>query len=411
MPPGFHLLIAAQFVSALADNALIIVAIALLQQQGQPGWWAPLLKFNFTIAYVVLAPFVGPLADAFVKARLMMAMNALKVVGVLVLLSGASPLLAFVVIGIGAAAYAPAKYGLVTEMVPPRQLVAANGWIEVSTVCAVLLGAVLGGGLISPTAMGLSNRWWPTLPPLEAATWLLLVFYALAAVLNLGIPDSGVRYRRAYKVPLALWRSFARAQRRLWRDPEGALSMAVTTLFWGAAAVLQFAVLRWAVDLLGLPLDRAAYLQAVVAVGIVAGASAAARIVPLARAARVLPLGVVMGVAVPLVALIDSWLVAVPLLLFVGALGGALVVPLNALLQHRGHTLLTAGRSIAVQNFNENASVLVMLGAFAALLAFQVDIRAIMAGLGVLVAAVVMLLIWREKQRRLRPNMLMRARR
>ena len=150
MPPGFHLLIAAQFVSALADNALLIVAIALLQQQGAPAWWAPLLKFGFTFAYVALAPFVGPLADGFVKARLMMAMNALKVLGVAALLMGLNPLLAFAVIGIGAAAYAPAKYGLVTELVPPRLLVAANGWIEVSTVCAILLGAVLGGLLVSP---------------------------------------------------------------------------------------------------------------------------------------------------------------------------------------------------------------------------------------------------------------------
>jgi MFS family permease len=402
MPPGFHLLIAAQFVSALSDNALLIVAIALLQQQGDPAWWAPLLKFCFTIAYVVLAPFVGPLADGFVKARLMMAMNALKVLGVALLLVGCNPLLAFAVIGIGAAAYAPAKYGLVTEMVRPAQLVAANGWIEVSTVCAVLLGAVLGGGLVSPGAAALSLHWWPTASPLHAAAALLLAGYALAALLNLGIPDSGVRYRRAHKAPLALWRAFARAQRRLWRDPEGGLSMAVTTLFWGAAAVLQFGVLRWAVDILGLPLDRAAYLQAMVAVGIVGGASVAGRLVPLAQAARVLPLGVVMGIVVPLASWIDSWRWALPFLALVGALGGALVVPLNALLQHRGHQLLTAGRSIAVQNFNENLSVLVMLGIYAGLLAQQIDIRFIMAGLGAVVALLVGLMYRQERHLRLR---------
>jgi MFS family permease len=400
MPAGFHLLIAAQFVSALSDNALLLVAIALLQEQGQPSWWAPLLKFSFTIAYVVLAPFVGPLADGFVKARLMMAMNGLKVLGVLALLLGLNPLLAFAIIGVGAAAYAPAKYGLVTELVPPRQLVAANSWIEVSTVCAVLLGAVLGGALISPTAAQWCRSLWPGTAPLDAATILLLAGYALAALLNRGIPDSGVRYRRAHRAPRALWRSFWRAQRRLWNDTEGALSMSVTTLFWGAAAVLQFAVLRWAVDRLGLPLDRAAYLQAMVAVGIVAGAALAGRHVTLARAARVLPLGVVMGVAVPMVAWVESWLVALPMLVAVGALGGALVVPLNALLQHRGHQLLTAGRSIAVQNFNENLSMLLMLAAFSGLLALEIDIRAIMAGLGALVAAVVWGLWWRERRRR-----------
>jgi len=400
MPPGFHLLIAAQFVSALSDNALLIVAIALLQQQGLPAWWAPLLKFSFTIAYVVLAPFVGPLADAIPKARLMMVMNALKVLGVVALLAGVNPLAAFALIGIGAAAYAPAKYGLVTELVPARRLVAANGWIEVATVCAVLLGAGLGGVLVSPFATALSARLWPAQAPLQAAMALLLAGYALAALLNLGLPDSGARYRRAHRAPRALLRSFTRAQVRLWRDPEGGLSMAVTTLFWGAAAVLQFAVLRWATDVLVLPLDQAAYLQATVAVGIVAGAAYAGRRCSLAQATGVLPLGVVMGAVVPLVALVDSWLLALPLLAIVGALGGALVVPLNALLQHRGHALLTAGRSIAVQNFNENLSVLLMLALFAGAMALQIDIRVVISAIGAIVASVVAWLIWRERRLR-----------
>ena len=403
LPPGFHLLIAAQFVSALSDNAMLIVAIAWLQQGGWPGWWAPLLKFNFTIAYVVLAPFVGPLADSGPKQRLMMAMNALKVLGVAGLLAGLNPLAAFVVIGVGAAAYAPAKYGLVTEMVPPRMLVAANGWIEVSTVCAVLLGAVLGGFLISPWMAAQALRLWPAVTPLHAAAGLLLAGYALAALLNLGIPDSGTRYRRAHRAPRALWRAFWRGQRRLWNDTDGAVSMAATTLFWGAASVLQFAVLRWAVERLALPLNQAAYLQAVVAVGIVVGATLAARWVPLSQATRVLPLGVAMGVLVPLVAWVPGWPLALPLLALVGALGGALVVPLNALLQHRGHALLTAGRSIAVQNFNENLSVMVMLGVYAGLLALGVDIRAIMAGLGWLVATAVGWLAWRRARRPVSP--------
>jgi MFS family permease len=330
----------------------------------------------------------------------MMAMNALKVLGVAALLAGLNPLAAFAVIGVGAAAYAPAKYGLVTEMVPPRQLVAANGWIEVSTVCAVLLGAVLGGFLISPGMAAWTREMWPVTAPLHAAATLLLAGYALAALLNLGIPDSGRRYRRAHRAPRALWRAFWRGQRRLWADADGALSMAATTLFWGAASVLQFAVLRWAVERLSLPLDRAATLQAVVALGIVAGATGAARWVPLAQAVRVLPLGVAMGLLVPLVAWVPSLPLALPLLALVGALGGALVVPLNALLQQRGHALLTAGRSIAVQNFNENLSVLVMLGAYAGLLALGVDIRAIMAGLGALVASAVGWLAWRQGRHR-----------
>ena len=401
LPRGCGLLIAAQFFSALADNALLIVAIAQLAALALPVWWAPLLKFCFTIAYVVLAPFVGALADAVRKPRLMMAMNALKVVGVLLLAWPLHPLLALGVVGIGAAAYAPAKYGLLTELVGPRHLVAANGWIEVTTVCAVLMGTALGGALVSTAFGGWVGTVAPGAEPITLALWLTLTVYGLAAALNLGIPDSGVRYPRSHVHPVALTRAFYRAHRKLWRDAEGGLSMAVTTLFWGVAAVLQFAVLRWAMTVLGLTLDRAAYLQATVAVGIVAGAWVAGRVVTLSGATRVLPLGIALGLLVPAVAVLDHWTAAVPLLLLVGALGGALVVPLNALLQHRGHQLLTAGRSIAVQNFNENASVLVMLGVYAALLALEVDIRQLMSVLGLFVALAVSLL-WLQERRRLR---------
>ncbi len=393
LPPGFRVLIAAQFFSALADNALLIVGIALLLERGLPPWWAPMLKFCFTIAYVVLAPFVGDLADAVQKGRLMMVMNAIKVLGVLGLLAGLNPLFALAVVGVGAAAYAPAKYGLVTELVPASALVAANGWIEVTTVCAAVFGAVVGGVLISPGLMSLLSApasWTPS----TLGLWLLLALYAAAALLNLGIPDSGARYARQDRRLHAMVSGFWRAQRRLWADEMGALSMAVTTLFWGAAAVLQFAVLRWATDVLGLPLNQGAYLQAAVAVGIVAGAVAAGRWVPLSQAHRVLPLGVLMGLAVPLAAQAGHWWMALPALLLVGALGGALVVPLNALLQHRGHVLLTAGRSIAVQNFNENTSVLVMLGVYAALLALGLPVRSLMSGLGVLVGLCVAALWW-----------------
>jgi hypothetical protein len=237
----------------------------------------------------------------------------------------------------------------------------------------------------------------PAAPALTLSLALLLTLYALAALLNLGIPDSGARYPGHDLLPGSMARDFGHAQRRLWHDPQGALSMAVTTLFWGAAAVLQFAVLRWGVDVLGLGLDRAAYLQGAVAVGIVVGATLASRWVSLARATTVLPLGVLMGLLVPCAAWLPHWGWAVPTMALVGALGGALVVPLNALLQHRGHVLLTAGRSIAVQNFNENASILVMLGTYAALLAVGADVRVLMMGLGLLVAVCVALLMWRTR--------------
>ncbi len=413
LPRGFHRLIAAQFCSALADNALLIVTIALLVRQGAPAWWAPMLKFGFTLSYVVLAPVVGPLADAFPKARLMAWMNAVKVLGVLGLLAGWSPLLAFAVVGFGAAAYAPAKYGLVTEMVGADRLVQANGWIEVSVVSAALLGAVFGGLLVSPWWIALAqggiealvNHLPPDLivpaptPSLSPSLVALLAVYALASWLNVGIPDSGARYAASAIHPVALVRSFVAANRTLWRDPDGGLSLAVTTIFWGLGATLQFIVLRWAGDVLGLPLDQAAYLQAAVAVGVVIGASAAGRWIALHRARQMLGAGVVLGLTMPLVAQTTSLPLALLLLVIVGVVGGLMVVPLNALLQHRGCQLLSAGRSIAVQGFNENASVLAMLAVYAGLLWLDIGIVPLMWGFGLAIAAAIAALMGRERRR------------
>jgi LPLT family lysophospholipid transporter-like MFS transporter len=391
MPDGFHRLIAAQFFSALADNALLIVTMALLQRRGLPAWWAPLLKFGFTLSYVFLAPLVGPLADAFPKAKLMAWMNGVKVLGVLALMAGVHPVAAFVIVGFGAAAYAPAKYGLVTELVAARRLVAANGWLEVTVVCAVLLGTVFGGVLVSPL---LAALWQHGLTDLH----LLLAVYALAALLNLGIPDSGARYAARSIHPLALLRDFRDANATLWRDPLGGLSLAATTLFWGAGATLQFIVLRWAQEQLGLPLHQASYLQAAVAVGVVAGAAAAGRFVALADARRMLVFGVALGLMLPLVASARSLWLATPLLVLAGAVGGLMVVPLNALLQHRGCVLLTAGRSIAVQGFNENASILVMLAAYAALVAAELPIGPLMWGFGLALALAIAALMRRARR-------------
>jgi LPLT family lysophospholipid transporter-like MFS transporter len=409
MPPGFHLLIAAQFASALADNALLIVTIALLQERGLPGWWAPMLKFGFTVSYVVLAPFVGPLADAFPKARLMAWMNGVKVLGVLALVIGVHPVLAFTMVGFGAAAYAPAKYGLITELVRPDHLVAANGWLEVSVVCAALIGTVFGGLLVSPwllsSAMVLGARQWLDALPLVDASLLtvslttLLSVYAVAGGLNLGVPDSGARYPASRIHPATLVREFRQANQTLWRDRDGGLSLAATTIFWGVGATLQFAVLRWAADVLLLPLSESAYLQAAVAVGVIAGATAAGRWVSLANAKRMLIAGVMLGIMMPVMASTTDLWVAVLLLAFVGAVGGLMVVPLNALLQHRGFTLLSAGRSIAVQGFNENASVLGMLAIYALLIALEVPIATLLSGFGLCIAGAIALLMRRDRAR------------
>ena len=394
LPRGFGWLIAAQFLSALADNALLIVTIAHLHHLGAAAWWAPLLKFAFTLSYVFLAPFIGVLADAVCKRGLMGWMNGLKLLGTLALLAGVHPLLAFALVGLGASIYAPAKYGLLTESVPPAALVAANGWIESSVVLSVLLGTVLGGSLIAPIwldAGGVRSlgALWPlhrgaSSPGLNVSFVLVMGLYGLSALCNLGIRRSGARYPARRLAPAQLLSDFWRSNLRLWRDVSGGLSLAVTTVFWGVGATLQFAVLHWGVQVLGLRLDKAAYLQGIVAIGVVVGAVLVAQRLRLRHATGVLPLGLLMGALMAASVWVPGWLWAVPSLLLIGVFGGMLVVPMNALLQHRGHRLLTAGQSIAVQGYNENLSILAMLLLYAGLLALHIPVQAIMvlAGLG-----------------------------
>jgi MFS transporter, LPLT family, lysophospholipid transporter len=350
----------------------------------------------FIAAYVLLAPFVGPLADAVCKARLMTCMNAVKICGVLALIAGAHPVWAFLVVGLGAAAYAPAKYGLATELVRPDQLVAANAWIETAAVTAVLLGTGLGGFLVGPWLPGHAG---PALGPTLPSLLVLLGVYLLAGALNLGVPDSGVRRGIGSLRPRAMLVEFARDNRRLWNDPDDGLSLAVTTIFWGVGATLQFALLRWARETMHLSLAHASFLQAAVAVGVIAGAVAAGRWVPLTQARRMLHAGVLFGVLMIAVPFVDDLALATMLLIVVGGVGGLMVVPLNALLQDRGNALLSAGRSIAVQGGNENASVLACLGVYTLLAALDVPLVALMAGLGVCVASTLALLVMRQRAR------------
>ena len=408
MPPRFHSLIATQFVSALADNALLVVAIALLQRTAQPEWWTPLLKFFFIVSYVALAPLVGALADAVAKHRLMAWMNGVKLAGALALAFGMHPLLAFGIIGFGAAAYAPAKYGLVTEWVGASRLVAANAWIEVSVVGAVLVGTATGGLLVSALftehPLALLVEGWAAHHGLGATAGLapafmvVLALYATSTLINLRLRGAAVGAPRigwATVHPLTLWREFHIANRTLWRDAGGGrLSLAITTLFWGAAAVLQFAVLRWAIDRLGLTLAAAAYLQAAVAVGLIAGAWLAGRHIGLQHAPRVLLAGPFLGLLVAFGPWLDSTAAATAMLMAIGLVGGLLMVPMNALLQHRGCQLLTPGRSIAVQGFNENVSVLALLAAYASTLRFDIPIAPLMTVFGLAVASAMALLGW-----------------
>jgi MFS family permease len=392
MKRGFYTIMAAQFCSSLADNALLIAAIALLVEMHAPEWMKPLLKLFFTISYVVLAPFVGAFADSLPKGKVMFYTNSIKVVGCALMFFAVHPLLAYAVVGLGAAAYSPAKYGILTELLPPEKLVAANGWIEGTTVSSIILGTVLGGALISPTisasllALDMPRFETGVDTPAESAILVIAAFYGLAGLFNLRIPDTGARYAHQERNPLRLLLDFGNCLRVLWRDKLGQISLAVTTLFWGAGATLQFIVLKWADVQLGMPLSKAAVLQGVVAVGIAVGAMVAARFVPLRGSLRVLPVGVAMGVLVPMMTLVHDLPVAYTTLVLIGALAGFFVVPMNALLQHRGHVLMSAGHSIAVQNFNENLMILLMLSLYAVLIRADVHINWVIVMFGSFVA-------------------------
>ncbi len=401
MKRGFYTIMAAQFFSSLADNALLIAAIALLIEMAAPEWMRPLLKLFFTVSYVVLAPFVGAFADSMPKGRVMFVTNTIKVVGCALLFFAVHPLLAYAVVGLGAAAYSPAKYGILTELLPPEKLVAANGWIEGTTVGSIVLGTMVGGALISPMVSQFLLAFnFPLIDtgvdsPAEAAIAVIALIYLVAAGFNLRIPDTGARYEKQHINPIRLIQDFWVCNKTLWQDKLGQISLAVTTLFWGAGATLQFIVLKWAEVQLGMPLSRAAILQGIVALGIAGGAVLAARFVPLKNTPSVLKLGVMMGLFVPLMTLVTSLAGAVPLLIIIGGLAGYFVVPMNALLQHRGHVLLSAGHSIAVQNFNENLNVLTMLGLYALLIMADLHVNTVIVIFGLFVAATMMMVIRR----------------
>lgn len=397
MNRGFYTIMAAQFFSSLADNALLIAAIALLTTMKAPAWMTPLLKLFFVLSYVLLAAFVGAFADSLPKGRVMLTTNMIKILGCAMMFFDVHPLISYAVVGFGAAAYSPAKYGILTELLPPEKLVAANGWIEGLTVISIILGTVMGGALVNSqvSAMLLSFDF-PILDigidtSAEAALTVIMFTYLLAAAFNIKIPDTGARYPDQERNPIRLVVDFAGCFTTLWNDKLGQISLAVTTLFWGAGATLQFIVLKWAEKSLNMPLDKAAVLQGIFAVGVAVGATAAARFVPLKKALTVMPLGVGMGLIVCTMTMVHSVWLAYPLLVLIGALAGYFVVPMNALLQHRGHVLLSAGHSIAVQNFNENLSVLTMLMLYALMVKLNLNINLVIVLFGTFVAGTMLL--------------------
>ena len=371
MKRGFYTIMSAQFFSSLADNALFVAAVQLLRGGGAPEWQQAALVPMFALFYVVLAPFVGAFADAYPKGKVMLVSNTIKVIGCLLMLFGTHPLMAYAIVGLGAAAYSPAKYGILTELLPSSQLVKANGWIEGLTIASIILGVLLGGQLVGVTMSSkllsfdfpLITTSIDTAP--EAAITILIFVYLAAAWFNTRIPLTGVPMRALPRNMVTLLPDFWHCNTRLWRDRLGQISLATTTLFWGVSGNLRYIVLAWAAAALGYSVTQASALVGVVAIGTAVGAVAASLRMRLDQATTVMPLGIGMGLLVILLNFIDNVWLAAPFLVLLGGLGGFLVVPMNALLQHRGHNLMGAGRSIAVQNFNEQACILGLGGFYA----------------------------------------------
>ena len=398
----------AQFFSSLADNALLIAAIALLTSLNAPDWMTPLLRLAFVLSYILLAAWVGVLSDMWPKGRVMFVTNLIKIGGCLLLLFGSHPLLAYGVVGAGAAAYSPAKYGILSEILPPEKLVAANGWMEGLTVISIILGIVLGGVLVDPV-VGEALVVFAHVPVVgqttlaDAAIAVVTLVYVVAALINLKIRDTGAKYPNVRFNALGNVITFAKTCKTIFTDTFCVSSLLVTTLFWGTGAVLQFLVLRWADERLGLPISQASMLQAVVSVGIAFGAVLAARFVPIHRAFHVLWTGVAMGLAVAAMSFYSesfvpgavtigaesvrvSVLVACLMMIVVGTLAGLFLVPMNAVFQRRGQLLLSSGQAVAVQNLSENTMILTMLGIYALLVKLELSVLATMCAFGLFLA-------------------------
>ena len=403
MNRGFYTIMAAQFFSSLADNALLFVAIDLLINMNSPGWITPLLKLSFTLFYVLLAAFVGAFADSMPKGKVMFISNLIKVGGCMLIFANVHPLLAYAIVGFGAAVYSPAKYGILTELLPAEKLVAANGWVEGLTVMSIIFGTVMGGALVgdrvSSYLLGFDMPMIDTgiTTPTQSALCVVVGIYVIAAIFNTRIPDTGCRYGHQERNPIKLVTDFANCYNLLWKDKLGQISLAVTTLFWGAAQTLQFIVLEWANRTLKLTYEQSTSLVGVVAIGVAAGAVISARSITLRKSLTVIPVGIAMGVIVMGMTLVNSVMLAYPLLVLVGLLGGFFLVPMNALLQHRGHVLMSAGHSIAVQNFNENLSILVMLAAYSLMLRGHLNLNIIILIFGLFLAGTMFFIMRRHQ--------------
>jgi MFS family permease len=405
MNRSFYIILAAQFFSSLGDNALLFAAIALLKDLNAPSWQTPVLQQFFVFAFIVLAPVVGAFSDALPKGRVMFISNTIKIIGCLAMLFGMHPLIAYGFVGIGAAMYSPAKYGILTECLPTDRLIWANGWMEGLTVGAIILGAIVGGFLIGHRVelqvvqqLGTLNFNGGIDTAPEFAIFIILGLYLIAALLNCFIPKLPIEHSLSKRTPWFLLVDFGKSFLSLWKDPLGQLSLSVTSLFWGAGTSLRFIILAWSAVALKFDLEQATQLTAMVAVGLALGSVIAAKAVPLGHAVKVLPLGIIMGLVVLSMVIVTDWRVSIFMLILVGVLAGSFLIPMNALLQYRGHQLMGSGHSIAVQNFNENISILFMLGVYALMIQAGFSINTIVVVFGLFISVTMGLLTKKHRK-------------
>jgi LPLT family lysophospholipid transporter-like MFS transporter len=379
--------LAAQFLSAAADNALLFGALALLRHEAYPSWTQPLLQEFFVAAYILLAPFAGPFSDSRPKGTVMLLANGLKLTGALGIFAGFNPFLMYGLVGVGAAVYSPAKYGILSELTSADFLVKANGLMEASTIAAILIGAVAGGTLAD----------WDV----RATLGIVAAGYAAAALANLLIPRLEPLHPLESFSFGAVVKSFGEALRVLISVPDARFSILGTSLFWGAGSTLRFLLVAWVPLALGIASNRMpAYLNAMVAVGIVVGAGLAARFVKIETADRALPAGCLIGVGVCVLAGTTTLPWAFTVMALLGACGGFFVVPLNALLQERGHESVGAGNAIAIQNLAENSMMLLMIGLYTLTSRAGAPVRLTAVGFGVCLAtAIAGLWIYRVRSR------------
>jgi LPLT family lysophospholipid transporter-like MFS transporter len=377
MSRAVAVLLGAQFLTALADNAILFTALAMLNQAPRGEWYVGALQAAFLVAFVVLAPWVGVFADRRSKPRVLLLGNVLKGAGATLLILGVEPLAAYALVGMGAAVYGPAKYGILPELVGHDGLVRANSWIEGSTIVAIVLGTLvgsrvadysvplaLGGVIVCYVASGAATIWLPRLAPAQHD-----------AQAGLG--------------------NFVARMRTLFVAARARFAMLGNSLFWASAAVLRLLLIAWAPVMLATQdVSDVGDLTLPLALGIVLGALIVPHFIPIERLRRARLAAYAMGVCILIFSLADTVWPARAVLVAIGVCGGMFLVPINAALQDIGHRTIGSGRAVAVQSFFENVAMLTAVLIYTASAGAGAEVVHSIVDVGVLVLIAAFLVSW-----------------